>query len=252
MITTIRHSAVSAELADRVAADLASARLMEGRVFLRLPILFGSGTHLVAVIEVEPDGLFRVSDLGQGYEEASQMGVATAYLRRARATAPAAGLRLMDRELAFLRVPERALPAACAALSSHVLRLVEHAAAVGAAARVRDGRTRFADRLRELFPNRRVEVEAPLRGASLQEWSVDVLLEDDGRRAVFDFVKPHLTSVSLEVAKTGDLAALESPPRCISVVRRKAAFGPMLALLSQHASVIEEDAPRPSIERAAA
>jgi hypothetical protein len=252
MSTTIGRNGGIAELAGQIASSLASARVMEGRAFIRTPILFASGTSLVAVVEAEPGGTWRVSDLGQGHEEAVQLGVASTYLHRARAAAEAEGASLHGHELVFARVGEAGLASACAVLCSLVLRLVEQAHVAAAAARQRGGKARLVAKLTELFPQRRIEQDALLRGNSTQEWSVDALVEDDGRRVVFDLVKPHLTSVALEVTKMGDLVALENAPRCVSVVRRKADFGPMLTLLSQAARVVEEAAPRQAYLRAAA
>jgi hypothetical protein len=252
MTATVTQSRSLSDLAHALAASLASARLLEGRAFIRTPILFASGTVLVVVLEQEPGGTFRVSDLGQGHEEAVQLGVATAYLHRARGLAAAEGLVLHGHELAFDRIGEAALAGACAVLGSTVLRLVEQARLAGAATRDRSRKAHLLARLVEVFPDRRIEADAVVRGASTQEWSVDALLQEGGRRIVFDLVEPHLTSVSLAATKLGDLAALEQAPRCVSVVRRKAEFGAMLALLSQAARVVEEAAPGGAFLRAAA
>jgi hypothetical protein len=252
MTATVTQSRSLSDLAEQLAASLASARLMEGRAFIRMPILFASGTVLVVVVEPEPGGTFRVSDLGQGHEEAAQLGVAAAFLHRARSLAPAEGLVLQGHELAFERVGEAALAGACAVLGSTVLRLVEQARLAAAAMRDRSRKSRLLDRLAELFPDRRIEPDAVMRGASTQEWSVDALLEAGSQQTVFDLAEPHLTSVSLAVTKMGDLAGLDRPPRCVAVVRRKAEFGAMLTLLSQAARVVEEAAPGGAFRRAAA
>ena len=252
MSTTIRRSGDLAELAGAIAGSLASARVLDGRAFIRTPILFASGTALVAVLEQEPGGTWRVSDLGQGYEEAAQLGVAPSYLHRARAALAAEGAALEGHEVVLTRVGSAGLASACAVLCSLVLRLLEQARVTATAARERGRKARLMAKLGELFPQRRIEPDAVLRGGSTQEWTVDALVEEDGRRVVFDLVKPHLTSVALEVTKMGDLLALETAPRCVSVVRRKADFGPMLTLLSQAAQVVEEAAPPHAYLRAAA
>lgn len=252
MTTTTRDGGSLTTLATQIAASLASARVMESRVFIRTPILFASGTALVAVVEAEPGGTWRVSDLGQGHEEAVQLSVATTYLRHARAVADAEGVTLVGHELVMERIGEARLAPACAVLCSLVLRLVEHARATATAARVRSSKARLVAKLTTLFPRGHVEPDAALRGSSTQEWTVAALVEDEGRRVVFDLVKPHLTSVAMEVTKVGDLRGLDTPPRCVSVVRRKADFGPRLALLSQVSRVVEEGAPDQTFRRAAA
>ncbi len=252
MSTTIRHSGDLAELAGTIADSLASARVLEGRAFIRTPILFASGTALVAVVEAEPGGTWRVSDLGQGHEEAAQLGVAPTYLHRARAALPAEGAALEGHEVVFTRVSSARLAAACAVLCSLLLRLVEQARVTATAARERGRKARLVAKLGELFPKRHIEPDAVLRGSSTQEWTVDALVEDDGRRAVFDRVCPRLSSVPLDVTQVGELPPLESAPRCVSVVRRKEEFGPLLTLLSQSARVVAEAAPAQAFLRAAA
>lgn len=137
-------------------------------------------------------------------------------------------------------------------LCNLVARLVEQTRVLATAARQRGAKARLVARLATLFPGRHVEEDAVLHGGSTQEWTVDALVQEDGRRVVFDLVKPHLTSVALEVTKVGDLLSLENAPRCVSVVRRKQEFGPLLTLLSQTARVVEEDAPEKTFWRAAA
>lgn len=46
---------------------------MDGRAFIRTPILFASGTAQVAMVEAQPGGTWRVSDPGQGHEEAGHL-----------------------------------------------------------------------------------------------------------------------------------------------------------------------------------
>lgn len=174
------------------------------------------------------------------------------YLHRARAARPAIGAELAGHEVVFTRVGSAGLASACAVLCGLVLRLAEAARITVADGRRRGGKARLVAELTELFPQRHIEPDAMLRGSSTQERTVDALVEDEGRCVVFDLVQPHLTSVSIEVAKMGDLRALEDGSRCVTAVRRKADFGPMLALLSQAARMVEEVAPASGYLRATA
>jgi hypothetical protein len=61
-----------AQLADEIARSLAHARMLDGRAYIRTPTLFPSGATAVVVIEEEGGGRYRLSDLGQGFDEASQ------------------------------------------------------------------------------------------------------------------------------------------------------------------------------------
>jgi hypothetical protein len=51
--------------------------------------------------------------------------------------------------------------------------------------------------------------------------------------------------------KFHDFARLDPPPTLVAVVRRKADLGDLLAVLSQAARVVEEDAPDRVLSRAA-
>jgi len=91
------------QLADEIAHALARATILYSRAYIRTPVLFPSGATAVVVIEEEGGGRYRVSDLGQGFDEASQLGVASFILLWGWPPRSAA-LAL----LAPVRVPERA------------------------------------------------------------------------------------------------------------------------------------------------
>jgi hypothetical protein len=257
-MTTAAHG-ITAEVGDlraiatQVAGALASVRLMDGRAFIRTPVLFASGSAVVIVVEQQPDGRFRVADFGQGYEEALQHGCAIGFTRRAGTAATSLGLAFQSRELFLAGVTREALSQAVALVASSVLRILEQARASAGEARERSPIARLAQRLRGLFPDRVVHEQAELRGASTQNWTVAVLLESERGQTVLDFVQPHLTAVSIEATKMEDLGARDNPPARVAIVRSKAAFeAPLLTLLARHARVIEREAPDATLRRAAA
>ena len=76
-------------------------------------------------------------------------------------------------------------------------------------------------------------------------------LPPDNHRAVFDAVTSNPASIVWTSAKFHDFARLEAPPARVAVVRRKADLGDLLAVSSQAARVVEEDAPNRVLSRAA-
>jgi hypothetical protein len=80
---------------------------------------------------------------------------------------------------------------------------------------------------------------------------VDALVTTDAGRAVFEIVTPSPVSVAFAATKFQDIARLEPTPVRVAVVRRKAALGDLLAVVSQAARVIEEAVPDATFRRAA-
>jgi hypothetical protein len=97
-------------------------------------------------------------------------------------------------------------------------------------------------RLTVLFGKERVFQSESLVGASSVRWSVSARVILNGRDILFDVVSPHHSSVFSAVSKFNDLARREDRPLEVAVVDDKVAMGKWLPLLSQVATVIEDDA----------
>ncbi len=102
-----------------------------------------------------------------------------------------------------------------------------------------------------MFPKAQVKRGEELRGASTHAWQVDAVVTTDHHRAVFDVVTSNPASIVWASAKFHDFARLEAPPARVAVVHRKAGLGDLLAVPSQAARVVEEDAPDRVLTRAA-
>ena len=241
-----------AGLAAQVTHRLAKPEMLNGRAFIQMPILYPSGSAVVAVIEEEGPDRYRVSDGGQAYDEADLAGHGGTYRREAREVAQLSGLTLDGVSLLLTPVTAAQLPAALAIVASASVRALDRAMA-----RVVDrpkpaAVARLIARLGSVFPKADIRPDEELRGMSTHLWRFDALVHLGGRRAAFSIVTPNATSVAFASAKFHDIAGLDPPMRGIAVVHRKAALGDLLGVVAQAARVIEDDAADGVFERALA
>lgn len=247
---TIAHAAL-----DQIAADIASgltkADLVQGRAFIRTPVLLPSGSTVVVVVQDLGGGRYHLSDLGQGWEEAEQIGMARIYQRQAETVAVLSGITFTGRAFILADATQRQLTGGTMTVANAVARTAERTV-LRADQRPQDASVaRLVGRLGHLFPNAQVATEVDLHGASEHAWHFDALVTAGRRRAVFDIVTPNTISVAFASAKFHDLAALESPPARVAVIQGKAAFGDLLSVIAQAAHVVEQEAPDRAFIRAA-
>ncbi len=240
-----------ADLAEQVARGLGKADVLDGRAFIRTPVLFPSGATVVVVIEDEGGGRYRLSDFGQGRDEAELLGIAGAYRHQAQEVARLSGVTLEGNALVLPGVLTTQLVAATMTVANAAARALERAALRAAPRPREDTIDRLVNRLVTLFPKAQVKRGEELRGASTHAWQVDAVVTTDHHRAVFDVVTANPASVVWASAKFHDFARLEEPPMRVAVVHRKTSLGDLLAVLSQAARVVEEDAPDKTLARAA-
>jgi hypothetical protein len=240
-----------AELAEQVARGLGKVDLLDGRAFIRTPVLFPSGATVVVVIEEEGGGRYRLSDLGQGRDEAELLGVAGTYRHQAQEVARLSGLTLEGNALVLPGVLAAQLVAATMTVANAAARALERASLRAASRPREDTIDKLVTRLVTVFPKSPVKRGEELRGASTHAWQVDAVVTTDNHRAVFDVVTSSPASVVWTSTKFHDFARLDPPPTLVAVVRRKADLGDLLAVLSQAARVVEEDAPDRVLSRAA-
>jgi len=230
------------EIAAAISRGLASAEVFGGRAYLRTPMLLPSGASVVVVIEQEGAGRFRITDLGQGHDEAETLGFGRIYRRQAEDVAGLQGLTADQGALSLRDLGPEELTGATMALASAVLRTMERAMLRAADRRPQTAADRLIARLSRLFPGRQIRPDAEVRGASTHAWQVDAVVETERGLALFDFVSPAPVSVAFAAAKFHDIALLENAPARIAVVRRKDAFGDLLPVVAQAAKIVQEDA----------
>ncbi len=241
-----------AEIAEQVARGLSKASMLAGRAFIRTAVLFPSGSTAVVVIHDEGGDRFRVSDLGQGLEEADMLGITPAFRSQAAEIAARSGIIFDGHAFVLPGAVADQLVGAVMVVANAANRALERAM-VGTENR-RSGAAveKLVARLTRIFPGAEVAREIKIRGDSTHAWDFDAEVTTDKGHAVFDIVTSHPISVAFAVTKFQDLARLEDAPARFAVVHRKASFGDLLAVVVQAAQVIEEDAPDSVFRRALA
>jgi hypothetical protein len=241
-----------AEIAEQVAIGLSKASMLAGRAFIRTAVLFPSGSTVVVVIHDEGGGKFRISDLGQGLEEADMLGISPAF--RSQATEVAARTGIVFDGHAFLLTGAVAdqLVGAVMAVANASSRALERAMVGSENRRSGAAVEKLVARLTHIFPRAVVAREVKFRGDSTHAWDFDATVTTKSGRAVFDIVTPHPTSIAFAATKFQDLARLDDAPARFAIVRRKASFGDLLVVIAQAAQVMEDDAPDSVFKRALA
>lgn len=254
-ITDFIANAPASSGLDQIAAEilrgLANAEVFGGRAYLRTPMLLPSGSSVVVVIEPEDTDRYRITDLGQGHDEAETLGFARVYRRQTEEIARLQGLTATHGTLWLGDLARDELPGAAMALATAVLRAFERAMVRAADRRPQTAADRLVARLHRLFPDQQVRGEVEVRGVSTHAWQVDAAVETERGLALFDVVSPAPVSVAFAAAKFHDIALLENAPARIAVVRRKDAFGDLLPVVAQAAKIVQEDASDATFERLA-
>lgn len=240
-----------ARIGEEVARGLGSCEVFQGRAFVRTPVLLASGSTIVVAIDDDGRDGFVVSDLGQAADEAALHTVSMSFRHHAQELARLAGVDFRDGVFTVTGVRREQLVGAVIAVADCAARSVERATAVAEERRTTVAVDRLVQRLGRVFRPERVHRAAEITGASTHSWQVDALVDADGRRAAFEIVRPHVNSVAAAATKFHDVARLEDAPARVAVVKSKAAMGDLLAVVSQAAQVIEEDAGDRTYERAA-
>lgn len=232
-----------AEVAAQIARGLSKADLVQGRAFIRTAVLLPSGSTVVVVLEEQGGGRYRLSDIGQGFEEAGRLGMARIYRNQAENVAALSGIAFTRDAFVLIDATERQLVGGTMSVANAVARAAERTLLRAAERPQESAVERLLERLGHLFPQAQVTRDAELRGASEHAWNIDAVVTAAGRRAVFNIVTPNQISVVFATAKFHDIARLDDAPERIAVVHRKAMFGDHLPVVAQAARVVEDDAP---------
>lgn len=240
-----------ADIAEQIARGLSKASMLDGRAFIRTPVLFPSGSTVVVIVHEEGGGRYRVSDLAQGFEEADTLGIAVAYGNQATEIATRSGIVFDGQTFIVTELEQDQLVGAVMAVANAASRTLERAMVRSESRRHDAAVERLVVRLRHVFPKADVARDVELRGVSTHAWRVDTLVRMGHDRAAFDVVTPHPASIAFATTKFHDIARLEDAPTRVAVVHRKAALGDLLAVVSQAARVIEDDASDSAFNRAA-
>jgi hypothetical protein len=115
------------EIASEISRGLANAEVFGCRAYIRTPILLPSGASVVVVVEQEGVDRFRITDLGQGHDEAETLGFGRIYRRQAEDIASLQGLTADQGALSLRDLGREELTGATMALATAVLRTMERA-----------------------------------------------------------------------------------------------------------------------------
>jgi hypothetical protein len=239
------------KLVEDVAQELVATEHRAGGSFIRVPLLYPSGTTVVVRIQEGVDKFF-VTDAGLGHQEAELMGASLIYSRHARPIADAAGVRFDNQAFFVLEASRDQLPGAVITIANCSQEATMRAADALAEQTFEDSKTRLFDRLVEVFTPKAVVKNAEVIGASNQKWRVTAIVTlPEVRPIAFEPVTKHPNSVASATMKFGDIALRDGAPNRVAVVHKRTEFGPLLTVLARSANIIEDDAPNERIRRLA-
>ncbi|WP_225199329.1 hypothetical protein [Gluconobacter oxydans] len=230
------------DLGNAIASSLGRASVLGERVFIQTPVLLPSGSYTVVAIDPQGGGGFRVSDLGQGDDEAFSLDLTSVYHHQAQEIATLSGVAFRDGNITLQNVSHSQLVGAVTVVANAVSRALTQTQLKAEQRRKSEQTQKLIRRLKDIFTPDAVTQEAELKGVSTHRWRVDALVEFQGRKAVFDVVYPHQTSIAFASTKFLDLASREEAPARVAVVHNKKAFSELLTVVAQAANVIEDDA----------
>lgn len=222
---------------DAVLRQLVSFDHGEKRTVVSTPLLYPSGGTVAVRVTGDNEQGYTVCDMALGYDEAQSMGAAALYSRIVRQTAEEAGVALEGHQLTLNGVSLDQLVGAVMAVANCAMTGTVVAADRQDEREKRDDVAKLVERLEKIF--KKVMPREPVTGSSNYKWTVDALVQDEGRVAVFDAVSAHHASVFPTTTKFHDLSLLEAPPICVSSVKSLHDLGQFYNVLAQNGHVIE-------------
>lgn len=152
------------EIAEQVAHGLSKASMLADRAFIRTAVLFPSGSTVVVVIHDEGGGRFRVSDLGQGLEEADMLGISPAFRSQATEVAARSGIGFDGHAFLLTGAVADQLVGAVMTVANASSRALERAMLGTENRRSGAAVERLVARLVRIFPQAEVAREVKIRG----------------------------------------------------------------------------------------
>lgn len=246
-------------LIEDVAREIVATEHHTSGSFIRTPLLYPSGATVVVRIEQGNDRYF-VSDWGLGYQETDLYGAGPFYVRHARTIAEKANIGFDNQAFFVVEATKAQLPGAVIAIGNCSQEAAIRAADALAEKNFEDSKERLYERLVHVFAREFSASDNVVRknvrfiGHSTTDWPIATLVQLPRSRkpTIFEPVTKHHNSVAHATMKFSDIARLgvEAPNR-VAVIRKKSEFGTYLAVLSQAASVIEDEVPDEVIARLA-
>jgi hypothetical protein len=237
-------------LVDAVAREIVATEHHANGSFIRLPLLYPSGGTVVVRIE-QGDNKYFVSDWGLGHQETDLYGAGAFYVRHARPIAEKAGVGFDNQAFFIMEASREQLPGAVVTIGNCSQEAAVRAADALAEKTFEDSKERLYERLVRVFARPHIStakvVSKNVRviGHSSTNWPIATIvhLPHARRSTIFEPVTKHHNSVAHAAMKFTDIARLGSEaPNRVAVVHKKKELGTFLGVLSQSASVVEDDA----------
>jgi hypothetical protein len=224
------------DIAEAIASRLVSVRSSGDASFLSLPMVYPSGSFVTVRLS-HVSGAVRVSDSGFAYRELESFGVGRSFSRTARTVSERFDLSVGKHSI-YVDVPneyvERAILEVGAASRDVADQIVSRALKDAEA----DISEELQKKLSRIFDNL-VDFDSKVVGASSTEWDVSASTSIYGHKTVFQAVSNYPVSVYKASTAFHDIAALDVPPRLVSVVASKSEMGANFSLRSQAGKVVE-------------
>lgn len=240
------HKPPLSETADAVVRQLVGVDHTNRRSLIWLPITYPSGSRLGVRLTNGGD-TYSLSDMALSYEESRNVRAQRAFNRHAPLVAEAAGVDFEQRSFRLSGIRQDQLPAAVIALANCAHSAVTLAVHKQAVADAREAEQRLFERLTRLFGH--AEQHKIVTGASGTPWDVDAVVRIGDREILFEAVGSVKQSIYATVAKYHDIARLPYPPLRVASVSHRDDLGSMLGVLSQAATVIEQDTPDSTVRQ---
>jgi len=224
---------------DAAMREIVSAAHRPEGSYVRLPLLYPSGSEVVVRVSGGPDTFF-VTDFGMGYTEAELMGAERIYVRQAKEISQAAGVGFDEHAFFAVEVARDRLPGGIITIGNCSAEAMSITAFKAAEKATMDASEFMIEKLERVFGTDRVRRDETIVGASNHEWRFAASVVSGRRRSVFEYATKHPNSVASVAMKMDDVSRLEGAPRRIVMVRNKAEMGTYLGVLAHSANVVED------------
>ncbi len=249
-MTIVANAALTESVEGAMREIVSAAHRPEGS-YVRLPILYPSGSEVVVRVSGGPDQYF-VTDFGMGYTEAEMMGATLTYVRQAKTISQTAGVGFDEHAFFAVEVSKDRLPGGIMTIGNCSAEAMILTCFKAAEKEAVDGAEYLIKKLTRVFGIERVHKDEKVVGASNHEWQFAASIVSGRKRTVFEYATKHPNSVASVAMKMDDVARLErGAPARIVMVRSKAAMGTYLGVLAHSASIIEDKISDPKIRELA-
>lgn len=246
-------AAPSMRISDIVAGsirDLVTIEQSPYGTIVGTPLSFPGGGSVVVQVQHLGANDYFVTDMGLAANEAELHGASSRMFREcARSVSEDSGVGFDHQSFFVARADESRLNGAIKAVANCALEAVQMVAFKLAEKQSVEGDIFIYERLVTIFGKHHVKQRTTFAGSSSHNWPVKARVDVDQGIALFETAAAHHNSIVNVYAKFDDISRLESPPRCVTIVRSRKSLGDYLGLLTQASEVLEVSVPDTEIQR---